>query len=75
MKNLEYYLQLPYPILLTPLSDDDGGGWMASIPLLFGCWADGETQAEALSELEVVKRLWLEVSLEANHSIPEPVPA
>jgi antitoxin HicB len=71
-KTIEYYLSLPYSIVLTPLSVDDGGGWLAEIPLLKGCITDGNSQLEALEMIEDAKRGWLEVALDNNEPIPEP---
>jgi predicted RNase H-like HicB family nuclease len=73
-KTIEYYMSLPYSIVLTPLSADDGGGWLAEIPLLKGCITDGDTQLEALEMIEDAKRGWLEVALEDKEQIPEPEP-
>lgn len=70
-KNLEYYMNLPYPILLTP-PEQDGDGWYAEIPLLDGCGTSGATRDEALAGIEEAKRLWLEMMLEQNQVIPEP---
>ena len=71
-KTIEYYMSLPYSIVLTPLSEADGGGWLAEIPLLQGCITDGDTQLEALEMIEDAKRGWLEVALENAEQIPEP---
>ncbi len=71
-KTIEYYMSLPYSIVLTPLSAEDGGGWLAEIPLLRGCITDGDSQLEALQMIEDAKRGWLEVALENNEQIPEP---
>jgi predicted RNase H-like HicB family nuclease len=71
-KTLDYYLSLPYPIVLIPYQED--GAWYARIPLLTGCMADGATPAQALAALEEVKRLWFEASLKHGHTIPEPEP-
>jgi antitoxin HicB len=73
-KDLNYYLSLPYSIVLTPLSEEDGGGWFVEIPDLPGCMSDGETQQEALDMIEDAKRLWLGSSLEHGDPIPEPKP-
>jgi antitoxin HicB len=69
-KTLEYYMALPYPIVL--IADPADGTWYARIPDLVGCMADGDTPAEALATLDEVKALWFEVSLERGHAIPEP---
>ena len=67
-------MSLPYSVLLTPLSAEDGGGWLAEIPALPGCMSDGETQLEALEMIEDAKRGWLESSLAHGDPIPEPEP-
>jgi antitoxin HicB len=71
-KDLAYYLALPYRILLTPLRQEDGGGWFVEIPELPGCMSDGETQQEALENIEDAKKLWLDSSLAHGDPIPEP---
>ena len=61
MKNLEYYLSLPYTIELTP---DVEGFWFAEIPLLEGCMTNGENREDALAMLDDAKRAWFETALE-----------
>lgn len=73
MKNLEYYLNLNYEIKIRKLSDDEGGGWFAEIPLLPGCMSDGETSQEVIANVNDAKKDWIEASLELGRSIPEPV--
>jgi antitoxin HicB len=70
-KNTEYYMALPYPILLTP-PEAEGIGWYAEIPLLDGCTTSGESQEEVLQEIGEAKRLWLDMALEEGLDIPEP---
>jgi antitoxin HicB len=71
-KDLQYYLSLPYPVLLIP--DPPDNTWYAKIPLLPGCMSDGETVEEALKNLSEAKQMWLEVALEDGMSISEPQP-
>ena len=63
---------LPYIIELTPLSKDDGGGYLASIPLLRGCLTDGPTPDEAIKNLREAQTAWLASAL--KHGDPIPVP-
>jgi antitoxin HicB len=58
---------MPYPILLYP---DPDGGYVAEIPELKGCLAQGETKSECLKELEQVLAIWLATKRE--HDIPKP---
>lgn len=71
-KDLTYYLQLNYPVKLTPISEEDGGGWLAEIPLLPGCMSDGETPEEALENVREAKEAWLKVALQRGQVVPEP---
>jgi antitoxin HicB len=67
-KNLDYYLNLRYQIILTPEED----GWGAIIPDLPGCVGGGDTIEEALAMLEDAKRGWLESALAHGDPITEP---
>jgi len=72
MKKLEYYLNLNYQIKIRKLSDAEGGGWFAEIPLLPGCMSDGETSQEAIENVNEAKKDWIEASMELGRPIPEP---
>lgn len=74
MKNLNYYMRLPYAIKVEELTDDEGGGIFLSIPLLgeMAVNAHGDTYEEARANLEEVKKDFLESWLEAGVEIPEP---
>jgi predicted RNase H-like HicB family nuclease len=39
---------LEYSVIIEPLSDEDGGGFVVVVPDLPGCMSDGETPEEAL---------------------------
>lgn len=73
-KDLDYYLNLKYKIEIYPFPEEDGGGYEARIPQLgkktFRGY--GETVAEALDHLEVVKRDLFEMYLRDGVKIPEP---
>lgn len=60
----DYYISIFY-------SEEDEG-YIADIPDLPGCSAFGDTPQEALQEVLVAKRLWLEVAREKGRPIPEP---
>ena len=65
---------LQYPISLRALTESEGGGWFANIPLLgeATCAADGETVEEALANLEEYRRSLYEVVIASKHPIPLP---
>jgi antitoxin HicB len=41
-----------YKVLIEPLSEEDGGGYLATVPELPGCMSDGETRSEAHANVE-----------------------
>jgi antitoxin HicB len=51
---------------------DEDGIFVASVPELEGCFADGDTVEEALANLDQVLRDWLALALEEQAKIPEP---
>jgi antitoxin HicB len=61
-----------YAVIVSPLSDEDGGGYLASLPDLPGCIADGETPAEALEEARDAFAAWASAVLEDKGSLPKP---
>lgn len=66
--NVEYYLNLPYTILLRIAGD----GWIVAIQELPGCMSYGSTPDEAVEAIQDAMRCWIEVSLEDGDSIPVP---
>ncbi|MCS7219261.1 MAG: type II toxin-antitoxin system HicB family antitoxin [Thermus sp.] len=68
-KPLEYYLNLRYPVLLVP---EPEGGFTALVPDLEGCVSVGETEEEALANLEEARQLWIETAYEHGDEIPLP---
>ena len=71
-KGLEYYSNIDYEIKIRKLSEEEGGGWFAEIPLLPGCMSDGESVEETVENLNKAKKEWIEASLELGRIIPEP---
>lgn len=72
-QDLEYYLGLKYPVLLTE-GEDNGEPYVeAEIPELPGCGSYGKNRREALDRLEEAKKGWIEARLKRGLSIPEPV--
>lgn len=69
MKNLDYYLSLPYTILL---SREDEATWFARVLELPGCMTEGDSAAEAVEMIQDAMSGWLEVALEDRAAIPEP---
>jgi antitoxin HicB len=74
-KDLNYYMNLNYPVEVYRIPDDEGGGYSASIPQLgrFAFLADGESPEEALNNLEEVKKDLFEDYLARDITIFEPI--
>ncbi|MCH7939215.1 MAG: type II toxin-antitoxin system HicB family antitoxin [Candidatus Marinimicrobia bacterium] len=51
---------------------DDDQAFIAEVPELPGCKADGATYQKALANVEVVIREWIETAQELGRPIPEP---
>ncbi len=62
--------ELTYPVVITPLTVDDGGGFAAAVPDLPGCMSDGETPAEALRNVREAIDTWIAMARELGHTIP-----
>jgi predicted RNase H-like HicB family nuclease len=70
MKNLEYYLSLPYRLEIIP--DIEEGGYGARYPELTGCITCSDTLEGVIANAIDAKRAWLEVAIEEAIEIPEP---
>ena len=70
MKNLKYYMSLPYRLEVIP--DPDEGGYVVRYPDLPGCLSVGNTMHEALENAEDAKREWIIAALEEGVRIEEP---
>ena len=64
--------RLEYPVLVEPLSPEDGGGFLATVPDLPGCMSDGETPEEAITRVQEAITAWLEAARDLGHEIPKP---
>ena len=59
-----------YEIILYWSNEDQS--FIAEVPELAGCAADGATRQEALANVETVIGEWLETAQELGRPIPEP---
>lgn len=64
--------QLAYPVIVSPLSEADGGGFAATVPDLPGCMSDGDTPEEAIANVQDAIDMWLEAARDAGRQIPPP---
>lgn len=61
-----------YRIEVRPLTEDEGGGYLAYIPDLPGCQGDGETHEEAIADLRLAFEAWVVTAKELGREIPSP---
>lgn len=59
-----------YEVIIFWSEEDQS--FVAEVPELAGCMADGATYAEALSNAEQIIREWIETATEMGREIPEP---
>jgi len=59
---------IKYEVIIYWSSEDDA--YVAEVPELPGCAADGATYQEALANAEVVIREWIETAKEMGRPIP-----
>ena len=64
--------QIDYPMVVLPLSHENGGGYAAYAVDLPGCIADGETPAQALEELQQAISEWIAEALRLGREVPPP---
>lgn len=57
-----------YPMVIYPCEE---GGFVAEIPALKGCLAQGETLEDTLQELMTVRELWLETAKKSGKKLPD----
>ena len=51
---------------------DEDQAFIAEVPELAGCMADGTTYQETLANAEIAIQEWIETAKELGRSIPEP---
>lgn len=61
---------IKYEIILYWSKDDQA--FIAEVPELPGCAADGATYQEALANAEIIVQEWIETAQELGRAIPEP---
>lgn len=64
--------RLEYPVVISPLAPQDGGGFLATVPDLPGCMSDGETPEEAIGNVQDAIAAWMEAATDMGRSIPAP---
>jgi predicted RNase H-like HicB family nuclease len=59
-----------YEVIIYWSKEDQS--FIAEVPELPGCMADGQTYQEALSNAEIIIEEWIETAQELKRPIPEP---
>ena len=63
-------MESKYEIIIYWSEEDSA--FIAEVPELAGCMADGKTYQEALQNAEVIIQEWIETAQELNRPIPRP---
>jgi antitoxin HicB len=61
-----------YPVLIEALPQEEGGGFLATVPDLPGCMSDGETREEAARNIADAILAWVQEARTLGRPIPEP---
>ncbi|MGC8644180.1 MAG: type II toxin-antitoxin system HicB family antitoxin [Isosphaeraceae bacterium] len=62
--------KIRYEIILYWSNEDQA--FLAEVPELSGCVADGKSYQEALANVEIVIQEWIETARELGRPLPEP---
>ena len=72
-KRLEYYANLSYTITVVQRDDGHGIYYLARVIELPGLMMTGDSAAEAIANLESVKREWMGTYLKLGNKMSEPL--
>jgi antitoxin HicB len=61
-----------YPVVIEPLADEDGGGFVATVPDLPGCMSDGPTREDAARAIGDAIAAWIEEAHHLGRAVPLP---
>ena len=62
--------KLEYPVVIEPLAPEEGGGFVATVPDLPGCFSAGDTMEEALDQVREAILLHVEGLLDDGGPVP-----
>jgi predicted RNase H-like HicB family nuclease len=63
-------MMMRYEVILYWSEEDQA--FIAEVPELPGCAADGETYQEAVQNVEIIMQEWIETAKQLGRPIPEP---
>jgi antitoxin HicB len=64
--------RLEFPVIIEPLAEAEGGGFVAIVPDLPGCMSDGETPEAALASVRDAISAWIDEAHEVGRKVPRP---
>jgi Uncharacterized conserved protein len=64
--------RLEYPVIITPLAAEEGGGFAATVPDLPGCMGDGPTPEEAIQDVQEAIAAWIEAAEDVGRPVLPP---
>jgi len=64
-----------YSVVIEPLSEEDGGGFLATVPDLPRCTSDGDTCEEAAGNIEDAVASWIGEATAIGRDVLKPRPA
>jgi antitoxin HicB len=64
--------KLEYPVIIEPLPESEGGGFVALVPDLPGCMSDGETAEAALAAVVEAIAAWIDEATLLGRPVPAP---
>ncbi len=59
-------------MIIEPLPEDEGGGFVALVPDLPGCMSDGEMPEAALASVQDAVAAWIEEATALGRPVPPP---
>jgi predicted HicB family RNase H-like nuclease len=71
-KDLNYYMSLPYTLIVKEINDESGHYFYGTYAELDGCQSDGDTLQELSESMKESLEGYLSVKLEHGDPIPEP---
>mgnify|MGYP004530461617 CR=1 FL=1 len=68
-KELEYYMKMHYPAIISGSLDEGYHATLVDIP---ACSATGETLQKLMKNLNMAKKRWIQNAIATGAEIPEP---
>ena len=65
-------MRADYAVIIEMLSDEDGGGFVATVPDLPGCMSDGATREEAAHNIADAIAEWVDEAKRLGRPVPTP---